>query len=116
MMYSEIIADCSEIHTKHINTLCGQNGLNVKRSGTYNNHWALEGLRRVRPARKLYPLDVAIHQNDIPGRVFVLVQCSDDKLRKLKWSIYMDYIVTFVRRDYNVLARLEELNAWKILS
>ena len=32
MMYSEIIADSSEIHTKHINTLCGQNVdlLNVK--------------------------------------------------------------------------------------
>ena len=25
MMYSEIIAVCSQIHTKHINTLCGQN-------------------------------------------------------------------------------------------
>jgi len=24
MLYSEIIAVCSEIHTKHINTLCGQ--------------------------------------------------------------------------------------------
>ena len=24
-MYSEIIAVCSQIHTKHINTLCGQN-------------------------------------------------------------------------------------------
>jgi len=32
MLYREIIADCSEIHTKHINTLCGQNVelLNVK--------------------------------------------------------------------------------------
>jgi len=32
MMYSEIIAFCSQIHTKHINTLCGQNVelLNVK--------------------------------------------------------------------------------------
>ena len=31
-MYSEIIAVCSEIHTNHINTLCGQNVelLNVK--------------------------------------------------------------------------------------
>jgi len=31
MLYREIIAVCSEIHTKHINTLCGQNGelLNV---------------------------------------------------------------------------------------
>ena len=25
MLYKEIIAVCSEIHTKHINTLCGQN-------------------------------------------------------------------------------------------
>jgi len=27
MLYSEIIAVCSQIHTKHINTLCGQNVL-----------------------------------------------------------------------------------------
>ena len=26
MLYSEIIAVCSQIHTKHINTLCEQNG------------------------------------------------------------------------------------------
>jgi hypothetical protein len=25
MWYREIIAVCSQIHTKHINTLCGQN-------------------------------------------------------------------------------------------
>jgi hypothetical protein len=25
MLYSEIIAVCSQIHTKHINTLCEQN-------------------------------------------------------------------------------------------
>jgi len=32
MLYREIIAICSQIHTKHINTLCGQNVelLNVK--------------------------------------------------------------------------------------
>ena len=32
MLYREIIAVCSEIHTKHINTLCEQNVelLNVK--------------------------------------------------------------------------------------
>jgi hypothetical protein len=46
MLYSEIIAVCSQIHTKHINTLCGQNVelLNVKRGGTYSNHWALKDL------------------------------------------------------------------------
>jgi hypothetical protein len=32
MLYREIIAVCSQIHTKHINTVCGQNLelLNVK--------------------------------------------------------------------------------------
>ena len=32
MLYREIIAVCSQIHTNHINTLCGQNVdlLNVK--------------------------------------------------------------------------------------
>jgi hypothetical protein len=45
MLYSEIIAVCSEIHTEHTNTLCGQNIelLNIKPGGTYSNHWALEG-------------------------------------------------------------------------
>ena len=51
MLYSEIIAVCSQIHTKHMNTLCGQNVelLNVKLAvrivttvGTYSDHWALE--------------------------------------------------------------------------
>jgi hypothetical protein len=32
MLYSEIIAVCSHIHTKHINTLCGQNVLRSKHS------------------------------------------------------------------------------------
>jgi hypothetical protein len=45
MLYREIMAVYSEIHTKHINTLCGQNVefVNVKPGGTYSNHWALEG-------------------------------------------------------------------------
>jgi hypothetical protein len=45
MLYSEIIAVCSEIHTKHINTLCGQNVefVNVKPGGTYSDQLALEG-------------------------------------------------------------------------
>ena len=36
MLYREIIAVCSQIHTKHINTLCGQNVelLNVKPGDT----------------------------------------------------------------------------------
>jgi hypothetical protein len=45
MVYGEIIAVCSEIDTKHINTLCGQNVelLNVKPGGTYSDQWALKG-------------------------------------------------------------------------
>jgi len=45
MLYREIMVVCSEIHTKHINTLCGGNVefVNVKPGGTYSNHWALEG-------------------------------------------------------------------------
>jgi hypothetical protein len=43
-MCTEIIAVCSEIHVKHINTLCGNNVevLNVKRDGTYSYHWAIK--------------------------------------------------------------------------
>jgi hypothetical protein len=39
MLYREIIAVCSEIHTKYINTLCGQNVefVNVEPGGTYIN-------------------------------------------------------------------------------
>ena len=39
--YGEIIAVCSQMHTEHTNTPCGQNAelLNVKPGGTYSNHW-----------------------------------------------------------------------------
>ena len=45
MLYKEIIAVCSQIHTKHTNTLCGQNAelLNAKTGGKYSDHWALKG-------------------------------------------------------------------------
>jgi hypothetical protein len=45
MHYRKIIAVCSQIHTKHTNTLCGQNVelLNVKPGGTRSNHWAVKG-------------------------------------------------------------------------
>jgi hypothetical protein len=44
MLYREIIAVYSEIHAKHINTLCGQNVglLNVKPGGTV--HTVITGL------------------------------------------------------------------------
>jgi len=39
MLYREIIAVFSEIHTKHINTLCEQNVeyMDVERGGTYSD-------------------------------------------------------------------------------
>jgi len=45
MLYREIIAVCSEIRIKHINTVCGQNVelLNVKTGGIYSDHWAVKG-------------------------------------------------------------------------
>jgi hypothetical protein len=44
MLRREIIAVCSEIHTKHINTLCGQNVelLNVKLV-VHTSRWTLKG-------------------------------------------------------------------------
>jgi len=46
MLYMEIMAACSEIHTKHINTVCGQNVelLNVKQAV----HIVTTGLQRVK--------------------------------------------------------------------
>jgi hypothetical protein len=36
MPYSEINAVCSQIHTKHINTLCGQNAVSyIQTAGTW---------------------------------------------------------------------------------
>ena len=45
MVYTEIIALCSKIHTKHINTLCGQKTefLNVTGGGTYTKSWGIKG-------------------------------------------------------------------------
>ena len=47
MLYREIIAVCSQIHTKHINTLCGQNVelFKIKPCGTCSNHRALKVCR-----------------------------------------------------------------------
>jgi hypothetical protein len=50
MLYRERVAVCSEIHTKHMNTLCGQDAelLDVKlvihivtTGGTYSDHCAV---------------------------------------------------------------------------
>jgi len=45
MLYREIIAVCSQIHTEHVNTLCGQNVelLKFKPGGAISDDWALMG-------------------------------------------------------------------------
>jgi len=43
MLYREIIAVCSQIHTKHINTLCVQNIDYV--NCTFIDHWRHERLK-----------------------------------------------------------------------
>ena len=45
MLYRELIAVCSEIHTKNINTLRGQNVVfrNVLPRGKYSDHWVFKG-------------------------------------------------------------------------
>jgi hypothetical protein len=47
MLYREIIAVCYQIHTKRINTLCGQNvkSVNVKPGGRYSKHCEFEVLK-----------------------------------------------------------------------
>ena len=48
MLYRGIIAACSEIHTKHINTVCGQNVefVNVTPDGAYSDHWTAKCVKR----------------------------------------------------------------------
>ena len=41
MLYREIVAVCSQIHTKHTNILCGQNAELLK--GKHSNHRAAKG-------------------------------------------------------------------------
>ena len=62
MLYSEIIAVCSQIDTKHINTLCAQNVefLCAKPGGSYNYHWALKHYKCRNRKEQLIPLPLFI--------------------------------------------------------
>jgi len=45
MLYREIIAVCSEIHAKHINTFSAEHRIfNVKAGGKSSDHWALKSI------------------------------------------------------------------------
>jgi hypothetical protein len=62
MLYSEIIAVCSEIQTEHIITLCGQNVefFNVLPGGTYSYHCRLKGQRQMFRQMSKTPLNWAV--------------------------------------------------------
>jgi len=51
------MAVCSEIHTKHINTLCGQKVelLNVKPCGKYSDQWAVDSAEETPHSLRFIP-------------------------------------------------------------
>jgi len=57
MLYKEITAVCSQIHTKLFNSFCGQNAefLNTKAVDTIRRHCALSGHRLVAPHQQSKP-------------------------------------------------------------
>jgi len=66
MLYRETIAFCSEIHTKHINTLCGQNGefVSVQPGGAWKQWvwyllWCSSFARNMEASRS--PLSARLH-------------------------------------------------------
>jgi len=63
MLYREIIAVCSQIHTKHVSTLCGQNveSLNVQSSSTYTNHWANTSIFHVARCQVFFSVPYKFH-------------------------------------------------------
>jgi hypothetical protein len=98
MLYREIIAVWSQIHTKHINALCGQNVelLNVNRSGTYSDHWALEVQISVIKTRHfiLYREIIAVcsqihtkHINTICGQNVELLSVNSSGTYSDHWSV-----------------------------
>ena len=62
MLYREIIAVCSEIHTKHNNTLCGQNVeiLNIKPGGAYSNHYCLNRSKNPDRTSNVYTTSITV--------------------------------------------------------
>ena len=69
-----------EIHTKHINTLCGKNRefQNVKPGGTYSNH-TIQSVQRLR-----YGLDDRVHASSNTHRGSESTRRSSPDLKRLE--------------------------------
>ena len=92
MLYREIIAVCSQIHTKHKNTLCGQNveSLNVKPSEWYI--YQTQGAKMVEklavavtttlPQMALHTVEVVWADNDLETAAI------NSKLKEIKRSTW----------------------------
>jgi hypothetical protein len=73
MLYSEIVAVCSEIHTKHTNTLYGQNVslFNVKPGGKHSDHCTLKRLSKWQMLMFQQSCSVPPFKPDIQARLHV---------------------------------------------
>ena len=109
MLYREIIAVCSQIHTKHTNTLCGQNAecLNVILAA----HKAIAGLSiwlSLRFPRSLFTVHthVVIKSHNFPTHHSPARLCYADAVRLLqrtnfertqafKWSVLFHMVYMF---------------------
>ena len=72
MLYREIMAVCSQIHTKHINTLCGQNveSLNVEPGGTQSDRYSLIMLITFYSRKQLADFSIRVASQH-PGRILI---------------------------------------------
>jgi hypothetical protein len=62
MLFRQIMAVYYKNHTKHINTLCGENVefLYVKLAGAHSNHWALNSyLEIISKAMLFFAIQIA---------------------------------------------------------
>ena len=72
MLYREIIAFCSEIHTKHVNVIYGMNVefFNAKPGGELSIHFALKGTMKLKECLRTYcslnfPKVVSVQAEDL---------------------------------------------------
>jgi hypothetical protein len=109
-LHREIIAVCSEIRPKHINTLCEHNVefVDVKRDGTQSTQWGLRASQPLSPhypsgnshidcqkvKRTLASLGAFNNNNTKPGKAYVLLlgtmaySCGDPILKYYRYIIF----------------------------